>query len=335
MARSSALRRDAGELRGRNVCRESRSWDAAFVMPVAGRESRRVGERTTRGARSLDEGEGIVEKSNDVNIVMIAPPTETLSRSGGVGARRTGGTAPSLGAGHRTMAETVAAEIHRRILNGDFLPGEPLRIQDLAEQFDTSSMPVREALRQLAATGIVTNSPHKGARVSEVSKADLDDTFSVRFALEPLAAGLAARQGMSASEVEVAEAALERYLGFLADGNVELSRNAHEDFHYAIYWASRSTWLLRCIDPLWQNSERYRFAWGEDPAEHVEMVREEHQAVLDACIARDEAGAEEAMRLHLELAHARISRAIAANPPDSGHARDGVGNAKGAAATQH
>ena len=101
----------------------------------------------------------------------------------GAGARPGG---PAVGP-YRTMAESVAAEIHRLILTGVYAPGEALRIQDLAERFQTSSMPVREALRQLSATGIVDVAPHRGARVARISVEDLDDTFAVRLALEPMA----------------------------------------------------------------------------------------------------------------------------------------------------
>lgn len=210
---------------------------------------------------------------------------------------------------YRTMAESVAAEIHHLILTGEFAPGEALRIQDLAERFQTSSMPVREALRQLSATGIVDVAPHRGARVARISVEDLDDTFAVRLALEPMATRLAA-ENMTEQQVALAADAFDRYMALLDSGDVDHARRAHAEFHFAIYHAAGSKWLLRAIDPVWHNTERYRFAWGDGGAEQRRRAHTEHLRILTTCRDGDVEAAATAMQEHLDHAHRRIRAAI-------------------------
>src|SRR3954451_4963563 len=92
------------------------------------------------------------------------------------------------GAPHRTLAERAFNELRHHILAGDLLPGEHLRIRDLAESLGMSVMPVREALRQLEAIGLVEHRPHRGAIVTEISEDELVDLLRALRALKPYAA---------------------------------------------------------------------------------------------------------------------------------------------------
>ncbi|MFE9104425.1 GntR family transcriptional regulator [Actinomadura geliboluensis] len=204
----------------------------------------------------------------------------------------------------RTLADTAAAELHRMILAGELPAGSPLRLTDLAGQLDMSPMPVRDAMRRLEALGLVEIIPHKGAKVRELSEADLRDTYEVRVELESLAVGRAALH-FDAEAAARAERALEEHESLLANGDVEGARRAHTEFHFTIYHASGSRWLPRAIEPVWQNNERYRFASKPD-AERRRLSHAEHRAILDACIAGDPDRATAALRDHLEGAMRRI-----------------------------
>ncbi|HZX04693.1 GntR family transcriptional regulator, partial [Kribbella sp.] len=93
------------------------------------------------------------------------------------------------------------------------------------------------------------------------------------------------------------------------------ARDAHADFHFTIYRASGSQWLPRAIEPVWQNSERYRF--GSRPTAFlIEKSRQEHQAILDACVARDPDAAELALRSHLAGAFQRITETMTSKQKD-------------------
>lgn len=169
-------------------------------------------------------------------------------------------------------------------------------------------MPVREGLRRLEALGLVEIIPHRGAWVRDLSLADLRDTHETRLALESLAVRAAAERFTDA-DVEKAAGALADHLRLSKAQDLAGARDAHADFHFAIYRASGSQWLPRAIEPVWQNSERYRFGSRQTDA-MIEQNRKEHQAILDACAARDAAGAESALHEHLTGAFQRITETM-------------------------
>lgn len=204
----------------------------------------------------------------------------------------------------RTLAGRVATELHRLILRGVFPAGSHLRIQELAERFDTSAMPVREALQKLATIGLVDLVPHRGARVCELSLEDLEDTYRVRLVLEPLVVAAAATE-FTDEYGRAAESALIRHEAYLAANDADAARRAHTEFHFLLYQAAGSRWLLRAIEPAWQNSERYRFASAHENA-YNDRSHEEHLELLNACRAGDPKRAEAAMRVHLEGAMSRM-----------------------------
>jgi DNA-binding GntR family transcriptional regulator len=210
--------------------------------------------------------------------------------------------------GRRTLAETAAAELHQLILSGELPSGTPLRLVELANRLDMSQMPVREGLRRLEALGLVDIIPHRGAWVRELSVEDLHDTHETRLALESLAVRAAAEH-FGEEDAEKARVALAELLQLSRVEDSIGARQAHADFHFALYRAGGSQWLARAIEPVWQNSERYRFG-SPQTAFQIERNRLEHQAILDACIARDADAAEDALRNHLAGAVQRITETM-------------------------
>ena len=88
---------------------------------------------------------------------------------------------------YRTAQDIVAEGLRRGILSGALESGQPLRQEQIAKDFEVSAVPVREALRQLAGEGLVTLTPNRGARVSEVSYEEAREITEIRIALESLA----------------------------------------------------------------------------------------------------------------------------------------------------
>jgi DNA-binding GntR family transcriptional regulator len=198
---------------------------------------------------------------------------------------------------HRTLAEQAVAELQEAIVTGELPPGTPLRLARLAESLDMSPMPVREAVRQLERLGLAEHVPHRGARVSALSVDDLHDTYDARLAVEGLAVRRAAER-FSAEDANQCAGLLAEHVKAYRSGDERRSRDLHTEFHFCLYAASGSPWLVRLIRPLWQNSERYRVASLYERAS-LERRRREHQKILDACVARDAAAAEEHLRAHL------------------------------------
>lgn len=198
---------------------------------------------------------------------------------------------------HATAADAATSALFTAIVDRTIAPGSHLRLQDLAEQFRLSMMPVREAIRRLAALGLVEVEPHKGAFVRPMTLEDVTATYTTRFLLEGAAARAAAARFTDA-DAEIAHDALDDRARFLDRGDAEHARDAHERFHFTIYDAAGNPWLNRCIMPLWRNSERYRI----ESMRHKELNEQrarEHEEILAAVIAGDGDAAEEAMVLHL------------------------------------
>jgi DNA-binding GntR family transcriptional regulator len=201
--------------------------------------------------------------------------------------------------GIATLADAATAELRERILAGELESGAPLRLEELARSLGMSISPVREAVRKLETLGLAEHVAHRGSRVTLLTVDDLRDTYEARLALEPLAIARAAAR-IGEDEVAVARAALDRYMACFERGDRAAGREAHDAFHFALYQASGSDWLVRLIRPAWENSERYRALAMPD----LEMIRArepEHARILAACAAGDAERAADELRAHLEV----------------------------------
>src|SRR6185503_9639094 len=90
-----------------------------------------------------------------------------------------------------TKADDLALALEEAIVSGEIAPGTVLRQEQLSERFEVSRTPVREALRRLAALGLVSFEPNRGVRVRSVSPAELREAYLVRAELESLATEVA------------------------------------------------------------------------------------------------------------------------------------------------
>jgi DNA-binding GntR family transcriptional regulator len=212
----------------------------------------------------------------------------------------------SLNRGHRTLAEKAFETLHAAIITGQLRPGTRLPIEELAEVLEMSPMPIREAVRRLDAAGLVENIPHRGARVTELSITDLYEVYEARLALEVLAIRRAA-QRFDATDMAAARQRLDE-LNRMSDDNSATTSAAHAAFHFALYHAADSAWLLRLIRPIWETAERYCLEVPQ--CRQLNAREQEHQAILDACVARDPDRASMALRDHLATTANNISTAM-------------------------
>ena len=202
---------------------------------------------------------------------------------------------------HRTMAEYALEQLREAIIMGELPAGTPLRLDELARSLGMSISPIREAVRQLEALGLAKHVPHQGARVLDFDVEELRDLFQIRLALESLAVRRAAERFTDA-DGEAARAQLDRFDSASALDDVRESMRAHTDFHFTLYDASQSAWLVALIRPAWDRSERFRPALLTSKVGPQERHRAYDQALLDACAAHDPEGAAAALHDHLELA---------------------------------
>jgi DNA-binding GntR family transcriptional regulator len=213
--------------------------------------------------------------------------------------------------GHRTLAEKAFDTLHTAIITGQLRPGTRLPIEELAELLEMSPMPIREAVRRLDAAGLVENIPHRGARVTELSVRDLSEAYETRLALEVLAIRRAAERLTAAQAIEA-----RRTLAVLNQFGDEVSAaasEAHTRFHFALYEASDSVWLLRLILPVWETSERY--CLEEPKVRRLAERSAEHEEILAGCEAHDADRAAAALHHHLAVTANGLASAMGGEPP--------------------
>ena len=214
--------------------------------------------------------------------------------------------------GIATLADAATAELRERILSGELPSGAPLRLEELARSLGTSISPVREAVRKLEALGLAVHVAHRGSRVKELDVGDLHDTYEARLALEPVAVARASAH-ITPAEVERAQAALESYTRCRERGDRPAARDAHDAFHFTLYTASGSDWLVRLIRPTWDNSERYR----ELSIHSAGIVRErqlEHERILAATAAGYGETAAAELRRHLTVTANLVAEQLGSPP---------------------
>lgn len=243
--------------------------------------SKRARRVTTRDRNGAADGNGSAVATNGAGAAgLVSPTAPVVSRP----ARQTAGD----------QAEEAVFEA---IMDGKIPPGSPLRLQELAEQLGMSIMPVREALRRLEGLGLVEIVAHKGAWVRPLTLEDLHDTYFTRVNLECLAMRTAAGR-MTEQDSAAARAALDEHVAARERGDQVGARNAHERFHFTMYRACGSEWLVRSIGPAWRNSERYRVESMRNP-EHVARRGQEHLQMLEALEQGDAERAVELLASHL------------------------------------
>jgi DNA-binding GntR family transcriptional regulator len=207
-----------------------------------------------------------------------------------------------------SVVDQVYVAIRDRITNGSLARGARVHQEDLAEELGVSRTPVREALRRLAAEGLVEMRTNRGARVADVRQVDMRAAYEARLLVEPGAARLAAQRGLSAPRETMRRALASQRR---AIPNVPRSFEANREFHIALVAASGNEFLLQFVERLWVARigeviyERQR----ESP-ERMELDADEHEEILLAIEAGNGRRAESLTRKHLADAMKRSSDII-------------------------
>ena len=185
------------------------------------------------------------------------------------------------------------------------LPGSRLKIQDLCTRFSVSLGAIREALSRLTSEGLVHAEPQRGFRAAPISLADLRDLTMVRIEIERLCLKRSIMNGTVEWEARLV-AAFHRLSRTPERAAADPKRSddewadAHAAFHAALVEGADSLWLLRLHAQLYAQSERYR-RLSIPLARNERNVGREHQAILDAALARDTGRALSLLTQHLSL----------------------------------
>ena len=209
-------------------------------------------------------------------------------------------------AGNRTLAERALDHIRSLILRGVIAPGERLRLEELAATLQLSPMPIREAVRRLVQLGLVEHIPHRGARVVPITVEEVIDLYGARLAVEPLAVERAAKRFTDELYQDGLDLLQDLVDAEAAEDNVAMW-NAHANFHFLIYRASASAWLLRTIEPMWERAQCYRTGCGPLM---LPGRNEEHLGILVACRKKDQAEASRLMHNQLATVGNRMAELL-------------------------
>jgi DNA-binding GntR family transcriptional regulator len=184
------------------------------------------------------------------------------------------------------------------IRTGRLPPGARLREADLAARLGISRTPVREAIRQLEAEGLVVHEARSGASIRRLDHAEVMELYEMRSVLEGTAARMAAR---SAADVELAELKALNMEMAGAVNDPERTGRLNRQFHATLLNAARNRFLSRAMATLQRTLLILGPTTLADP-DRAEQALLEHGRILKALAARDMVEAELAMRSHIEMA---------------------------------
>ena len=184
---------------------------------------------------------------------------------------------------HKTRTQLVVEAIREKILHGEIKAGEPLRQAALADELNVSRIPVREALLQLEAEGLVNFEPHKGATATEISATQVDEVFELRALLE---SELLKYSVPNLTDEDIAEARSLIEMMEKTDDHDAALGEMNNRFHNILYSRANRPHTLELADILIKNSLRFvrmhlTLAGGD------ERSQDEHLHLLKLCEDRD------------------------------------------------
>lgn len=211
-----------------------------------------------------------------------------------------------------TIPERIFCKLREAIVEGRIPAGSKISEADLAKTYGISRGPLREAIGQLAAVGLVERRPNIGARVIELSSKALLDIFHVREALEGMAARQAA-QNMSEEDIACLHQTLVHHGKQIREesGNTYFQQSGDLDFHYQIVVGSGNDRLIRllCHD-LYYLVRMYRYQFGMRSQRGPEALAE-HEHIVEAIARGDAEMAELLMRSHIRASRENVERMLA------------------------
>jgi DNA-binding GntR family transcriptional regulator len=210
----------------------------------------------------------------------------------------------------QSAVERLFEKMRNHIIDGRFAPGQRLVEADLTEQFKISRGPLREAVRRLAAEGLVDITHNRGARVKRLDHGEVISLYEVREVMEGLAARLAAERA-SAAERKAIKASFDDMAKALAANDVRRYIALNSNFHALILGAAGNAPLQAAITRLQTPVLRLQFESMMTDAVVKESF-EEHRDIVNAIVGKNPNAAERLMRHHIRRSKEMISN----RPPE-------------------
>ncbi len=217
---------------------------------------------------------------------------------------------PANGEGSQIRSDRVRRQIADQIISGVLLPGQELDEKTLADAFNVSRTPVREALRQLAAANLVEWRPHQSAIVAKITASKMVEMFEVMAELEGFCGRLAARR-MTPAEHAKLRTIHKQFHPYVKAKDREGYHALNKTFHLAIYAGSRNRYLIDQASALYDRLAPYR-AYQLKRPDALRLASEEHEAIIDAIVAGDGDKAYRLLQNHVSLSNELFADLVAA-----------------------
>ncbi len=198
----------------------------------------------------------------------------------------------------KPLRELVYLELKHKILTGEIKTRTRLMEIDLAEKMNVSRTPIREAIRELAADGLVTIEPRRGAYVSDISVKSMLDVFEVREDLEGLASYLATQRITEEEKLALTKIHQQYELAVESRNKAEIVE-LDEKFHNQIVSCSRNQTLIYMVNQVQELSLRFRYLYYDD-SNAFDRIPKEHKDILEAIISGDADKARQAADAHIK-----------------------------------
>ena len=218
-------------------------------------------------------------------------------------------TASDFAIPRQSLTSAVADKLRDQIIRGEIPEGAQLRQDAIATQYQVSRIPVREALRQLDAEGLIAIVPNRGAIVPALSPDDVEELFSIRALLEPEVLKLSIPH---LTEEDFSEAA-----GVLSTYVTELQREDHVSAWGRMNWLFHSILYSRANQPRFMaiirnvNNSGERYTRLQLYLTHgIKRANEEHHQILEFCRQRDVEKACKLLREHIQYAGQSLKEAL-------------------------
>lgn len=206
--------------------------------------------------------------------------------------------------GRQSLTDQIVTELRHQIITGQLAEGAPLRQEKLAAELGVSRVPLREAIRQLEAEGLVVSELHKGTVVSSLSLEEIEELFEIRLRMETWLFE-AAIPRMTEADFVLAETVTDEAM---ASGSVENWGELNWRFHEALYRPSGHLIALKLLRTVHDNANRYvnlQIAVAED----VERELADHRALIAFARLGDIRRGGDTLRAHIQ----RVSRNLIAS----------------------
>jgi DNA-binding GntR family transcriptional regulator len=182
-------------------------------------------------------------------------------------------------------SQTIYRALRERILSNEILSGTRLVLRQLANAYDTSDIPVREALRMLERDGLVEMVPYRGARVTTLTAREIEETYFIRGHLESIATGLAAER-ITDAELDTLDALMMRMRAAVEAQDGPGFSDLNREFHATIIGACGNEMLRELTMDIWQRHSGFQRVFRMVP-ERLAASQSEHEGIMDALRARD------------------------------------------------